>query len=60
MLFSLVLLLLSAQKVKNLLSRQETLETWVRSPYRVDTSGGGNGSPFQYSCLENPMDRRAL
>ena len=20
---------------------------------------GGNGSPFQYSCLENPMDRGA-
>ena len=22
------------------------------------SSGGGNGNPFQYSCLENPMDRR--
>ena len=21
--------------------------------------GGGNGSPLQYSCLENPMDRIA-
>ena len=21
--------------------------------------GGGNGNPFQYSCLENPMDRVA-
>ena len=21
--------------------------------------GGGNGSPFQYSCLENPIDRGA-
>ena len=21
--------------------------------------GGGHGSPLQYSCLENPMDRRA-
>ena len=21
--------------------------------------GGGNGSPLQYSCLRNPMDRRA-
>ena len=20
--------------------------------------GGGNGNPFQYSCLENSMDRR--
>ena len=26
---------------------------WERSP------GGGNGSPLQYSCLENPMDREA-
>ena len=22
--------------------------------------GGGNGNPFQYSCLENPMDSRAM
>ena len=21
--------------------------------------GGGDGNPLQYSCLENPMDRRA-
>ena len=21
--------------------------------------GEGNGNPFQFSCLENPMDRRA-
>ena len=21
--------------------------------------GGGNGNPFQYSCLQNPMDREA-
>ena len=21
------------------------------------SSGGGNGNPFQYSCLENSMDR---
>ena len=21
--------------------------------------GGGNGNPFQYSCLDNPMDREA-
>ena len=26
---------------------------WGRSP------GGGHGHPLQYSCLENPMDRRA-
>ena len=23
------------------------------------STGGGNGKPFQYSCLENPMDRGA-
>ena len=27
---------------------------WGRSP------GGRCGNPLQYSCLENPMDRRAL
>ena len=21
--------------------------------------GGGNGNPLQYSCLENPMDKKA-
>ena len=21
--------------------------------------GGGHGNPFQYSCLDNPMDREA-
>ena len=26
---------------------------WGRSP------GEGNGNPFQYACLENPMDRGA-
>ena len=23
------------------------------------SSGGGHGNPFQYACLENPMDRGA-
>ena len=27
---------------------------WERSP------GGGHGNPLQYSCLGNPMDRRAF
>ena len=42
-----------------------------RAPARVDirdvdlipesgrSSGGGDGKPPQYSCLENPMDKRA-
>ena len=33
----------------------------MRDPGSVPESGrspgGGNGSPFQYSCQENPMDR---
>ena len=24
------------------------------------SSGGGNGYPLQYSCQENPMDKRSL
>ena len=45
-----------AQSVKNLLAMQETRVQflgWEKSP------GEGNGNPFQYSCLENPMDRGA-
>ena len=30
-----------------------SIPEWGRSP------GEGNGSPLQYSCLENPMDREA-
>ena len=26
---------------------------------QVQSSGEGNGTPLQYSCLENPMDREA-
>ena len=33
--------------------------TWVPSLSWEDSPGGGNGSPLQYSCLENPMDRGA-
>ena len=28
-------------------------------PVSGRSPGGGNGNPFQYSCLENPMDIRA-
>ena len=35
----------------------------IRDPGSVPESGrspgGGNGSPLQYSCQENPMDRGA-
>ena len=30
---------------------------WIPGPER--SPGEGNGTPLQYSCLENPMDRRA-
>ena len=30
-----------------------SIPRWGRSP------GRGHGNPFQYSCLENPMDRGA-
>ena len=33
-------------------------ETCVRSLGQEDP-GEGNGNPFQYSCLENPMDKGA-
>ena len=36
---------------KNLLCRHYGDLRWV--------NGGGNGTPLQYSCLENPMDRGA-
>ena len=33
-------------------------EGWI--PESGRSPGGENGNPFQYSCLENPMDRGAL
>ena len=33
-------------------------ETWVQSLGQEDSPGEGNGNPFQYACLGNPMDRR--
>ena len=34
-------------------------ETGVRSLGRKDSPREGNGNPFQYSCLENSMDKGA-
>ena len=42
--------------VKSLPPVQETWETRF-NPWVGKSPGGGNGKPFQYSCLENPMDR---
>ena len=44
---------LLAQTVKRLPAMQET---WVQSLDQEDSPGEGNGTPLQYSCLENPMD----
>ena len=42
------------------LSAQEHVEAMVQSKYKICISlshfGEGNGTPLQYSCLENPMD----
>ena len=38
---------------------QEPQEMQVQSLGREGPPGGGNGSPLQYSCLENPVDRGA-
>ena len=32
-------------------------ETWCSIPGSGRSSGGGNGNPFCYYCLGNPMDR---
>ena len=48
---------LVAQRIKNLPAMWETQGSipWLgRSP------GGGNGNPFQYSCLEKPHGQRSL
>ena len=47
---------LVAQMVRNPPTMQET-QVW--SLGREDNAGEGNGYPFQYSCLENSMDRGA-
>ena len=47
----------AALVVKNLPVKRHELGTWVgKIPWR---RGEGNGTPVQYSCLENPMDGRA-
>ena len=45
-----------AQTVKNL---PTVRESQVRSLAQDDPQEEGNGNPFQYYCLENPMDRGA-
>ena len=41
--------------VKNPPANAGDIETWIRSLGWEDPPGEGNGSPLQYSCLENPL-----
>ena len=44
--------------VKNQPTMQQMQKKCIRSLSQEDSPGGGNGNPLQYSCLENPMDKR--
>ena len=43
--------------VKNLLANAGDIRDAGTIPGLGRFPGGGHGNPFQYSCLENPMDR---
>ena len=45
--------------VKNLPANVGDVRDTVSIPRSGRSPGEGNGNPDQYSCLENPMDRRA-
>ena len=45
--------------VKNLPASAEDTGDAGSIPRSGISSGGGNGSPLQYTCLEHPMDRGA-
>ena len=45
--------------VKNPLANAGDVRDVGLIPGSGRSPGGGNGNPFQYSCLENPMDRGA-
>ena len=45
--------------VKNLLVNTGDVSDRGSIPGSGRSPGGGHGIPFQYSCLENPMDRGA-
>ena len=48
-----------APMVKNLPSNAGDIRDVCLIPGLGRSPGIGNGNPFQYSCLENPMDRGA-
>ena len=45
--------------VKNPLNNAGDMRDKCSIPGSRRSPGGGHGNPLQYSCLENPMDRRA-
>ena len=45
--------------VKNLSENAGDLRDTGLIPGSGRSPRGGHGNPFQYSCLENPMDREA-
>ena len=45
--------------VKNLTANAGDIRDEGSIPGLGRSSGGGNGNPLQYSCLENSMDRGA-
>ena len=45
--------------VKNLPANAGDTRDSSSSPGSGRSPGGGNGNPLQYSCLENPLFRRA-
>ena len=49
----------SGSEVKNRPARAGDAGDEGSIPESGRSPGEGNGSPFQYSCLENPMDRGA-
>ena len=46
-------------RVKNLLANAGDIRDAVSILNSGRPPGGGNGNPFQYSCLKNSMDRGA-
>ena len=50
---------LGAVVVKNLPANARDVRDLDFIPGSRRSPGGGHGNPFQYSCLENPTDRRA-
>ena len=47
-----------ALMVKNLPTNAGEAEDKCSIPVLERSTGGGHGNPLQYSCLENPMDRK--